>query len=259
MSDETTSGDVDAERRKHPRSPMVLRVEYPDRKEYLSDWTENVSAGGLFVCTNEPFEVGQALRVSVAFPDLLEPLVVDGVVAWQRPATAETKAGVGLRVKSDVTRRRLADLAFLAAQVPDGSGAPKSYRVLVVEDNPMVIRMFERVLKHMSSLGTTNVHLLPAGNGRMALDTLEQEGADLIITDLAMPIMDGLTLIKIVRSQPERANLPILAISCAAEDEGRASLEAGADAFVEKPFQFGAILETIICLLRRGSEPADPE
>lgn len=74
-------------------------------------------------------------------------------------------------------------------------------------------------------------------NGKEALSFLEQNPApDIIITDLIMPVMDGVSFLKHLRSQAKWSQLPCLVISGDPNDRQRA-LDSGADDFLVKPFQ----------------------
>ncbi len=79
-------------------------------------------------------------------------------------------------------------------------------------------------------------HVLTASDGREALDTLMSEPVDLVITDLKMPVMDGLELTRRLRSQPSKARIPILMVSGEGADEAQA-LEAGVSRFLPKPLR----------------------
>ena len=79
------------------RFPLVLRVDFPDQKQLL-DATENLSAGGVFVRTEQTFTQGDTVTLQVSFPGLLEPRSITGEVAWIRPSGVNAPAGVGVRI-----------------------------------------------------------------------------------------------------------------------------------------------------------------
>ena len=115
-------------------------------------------------------------------------------------------------------------------------------RVLVVDDG-MTTRDLLR-----SALTAAGYEVLTAENGEEALRTLEREGrVDLIITDVQMPGVDGITLTRRLRTDPAWSDIPIiiLTIQAHAEDIQR-GLEAGASAYLTKQdFEEGTLLETI--------------
>jgi two-component system, sensor histidine kinase and response regulator len=108
----------------------------------------------------------------------------------------------------------------------DHSGA----RVLLVEDN-LINREVALELLHGVGLA---VH--SAENGRVALEKASEMAYDLILMDVQMPVMDGLTATQMIRAQPGLGSLPILAMTSNAFNEDRqACLAAGMDDFVAKP------------------------
>lgn len=82
-----------------------------------------------------------------------------------------------------------------------------------------------------------------AANGAVALDLLTQEPFDLIVLDIMMPVLDGLTLCRMLRATPALQHLPILVVSAeTCESDARA---AGADAFLSKPYRLASVRAAI--------------
>ncbi len=237
-----------ADRRQHARYGLTLCVGCQTEADYITEWTENISAGGFFVRTDRLLSPGQAIELHVSFPGLLEEIIVTGRIAWTRPGTPLQPGGVGVEVTSDVGRRRLAELA-LKAQNARHFVRPRAYRVLVVEDNPRVTRSYERVFNHLSALVGGRVELCFAANGVDALRQLDKQPVDLVITDLYMPVMDGFTFIARLRALPAGVAMPIIVITGGRADEQARVLALGVQGFLHKPIQFGQLLETIVCLL----------
>ncbi len=102
-------------------------------------------------------------------------------------------------------------------------------RVLVVDDEPAILRFLRAGL---SAQGFT---VSEAETGRDALDAVRREAADLVVLDLGLPDMDGLDVIRTIRTSGSA--IPIIVLS-SREDEGSkvAALDLGADDFVTKPF-----------------------
>ncbi|MEO1174225.1 MAG: PilZ domain-containing protein, partial [Myxococcota bacterium] len=171
------NSSADDERRGAPRTGLRLKVSYSDRADYLHDWTENVSAEGLFVESDEERTVGDTVQLQIEFPALLEPVQVSGIVSWNRPRTALERGGFGLRVDGELARRRLAELALLASLEREQEPmAP--FRVLVVEDNDQIIAMYERVLQRANQVTAGEVVVELANNGHGAWEVLQDRGAD---------------------------------------------------------------------------------
>lgn len=113
------------------------------------------------------------------------------------------------------------------------------YRVLVVEDSPTMRQLIIFALKRIR-----NIQIEEAGDGVAGLKKLSAQSFDLVVTDLNMPIMDGLKLISLIRSDPQYGKLPIIVITTegAYEDRERA-LTLGANEYITKPIQTARILE----------------
>ncbi len=73
-------------------------------------------------------------------------------------------------------------------------------------------------------------------NGKLLLDKVAEKAPDLIVTDLEMPVRDGASVVKSVRSNPETAHIPILVFSSLASEENeRKVMSVGANRFIGKP------------------------
>ena len=114
-------------------------------------------------------------------------------------------------------------------------------RILVVEDSQTV----REVARHF--LGSAGFDVTLAINGEEGLARFQEGGFDLIMTDLDMPRMDGMTMIRAIRSAEGPDKTPILVISYKEDPEDhKAALTAGADRFVNKSeFDSKAVLSVI--------------
>lgn len=116
--------------------------------------------------------------------------------------------------------------------------ASKDLRFLVVDDFSTMRRIVRNLLKE---LGFTNVD--EAEDGADALTKLRNTAIDFVITDWNMPNMDGLELLKNIRSDAGLATTPVLMVTAEAKKENIiAAAQAGASGYVVKPFT-AAILE----------------
>ncbi len=113
------------------------------------------------------------------------------------------------------------------------------YRVLVVEDSPTMRQLIVFALKRIR-----NLHIEEAGDGVGGLKKLSAQKFDLVVTDINMPIMDGLKLVSLIRNDPQYRDVPIVVITTegATEDRDRA-LALGANEYITKPIQTARILE----------------
>ena len=116
-----------------------------------------------------------------------------------------------------------------------------SYKVLVVEDSPTMRQLIVFALKRIRGF-----QISEANDGVDGLKKLSSDKYDLILTDINMPIMDGLKLVSMVRNDPNYKETPIIVITTegATEDRERA-LALGANEYITKPIQTMKILETV--------------
>ena len=120
----------------------------------------------------------------------------------------------------------------------------KVLSVLVVDDEETVCNVVSEILE---TLGFESHRAYSAAD---ALTFLEQATPDLILTDVMMPDIDGLTLIYKIRCATESSNVPIIVFSAIATTTDRqAALNAGASAFLAKPFSSRELKEVIRPLL----------
>jgi two-component system chemotaxis response regulator CheY len=115
------------------------------------------------------------------------------------------------------------------------------YKVLVVEDSPTMRQLIVFALKRIRGF-----QIVEANDGVDGLKKLSAEKFDLILTDINMPIMDGLKLVSMVRNDPNYKETPIIVITTegATEDRERA-LALGANEYITKPIQTMKILDTV--------------
>lgn len=120
------------------------------------------------------------------------------------------------------------------------------YNVLIVEDSPTMRQLIAFALKRIRG-----VRIVEANDGVDGLKKLSSERFDLILTDINMPIMDGLKLVSLVRNDANYKAIPIVVITTegAQEDRERA-LALGANDYITKPIQPTKILDVAKNLLK---------
>lgn len=248
------------EKRAHPRFPLILAVDYPGAASTVRDYTENLSAGGLFIRTEREFEVGERIALLISFPELLEPAELEVEVVRMRPGGSSQTPGVAVWIPPDRTedRRRLERLSVAAAAQAESSRP--GYRVLLVEDNSLVAAMYASALRRLAATeGMGGLAVDVAVDGNEAYARLHaQPPIDLIITDVYMPVMSGFALVEKVRAEPRLRHLPIIVISSAGDEERERVSRLGANFFLQKPVKYQDIVATVRTLLRAGRQPGAP-
>jgi DNA-binding response OmpR family regulator len=121
-----------------------------------------------------------------------------------------------------------------------------SRRVLVVEDEPHIR---ELVALHLRLEGWTPEL---ADNGHAALDRLRSERFDLVILDIMLPGLDGLTILKALRRDSSNTDTPVLLLTARREESDKVlGLESGADDYLAKPFGVRELVARARALMRR--------
>jgi len=106
-----------------------------------------------------------------------------------------------------------------------------SKTILVVDDADYIRRLVAIILK------MEGYTVLEAENGKDALDTLEKTTIDMIITDLNMPVMDGIELVSVLRSKPAFKNIPVVMLTSEfLEFRKQTAFEAGVNEWIPKPY-----------------------
>jgi two-component system, OmpR family, KDP operon response regulator KdpE len=118
--------------------------------------------------------------------------------------------------------------------------APK---VLVIDDEPPIRKLLRM------GLSAHGYEILEAPSGRVSLELLEQKKPDLIILDLGLPDIQGLDLLRMIRSRNE--SVPIVVLSSRGDEVGKVqALDLGADDYVTKPFGMDELLARMRAALR---------
>ncbi|HWE46308.1 MAG TPA: response regulator [Caulobacteraceae bacterium] len=137
-------------------------------------------------------------------------------------------------------------------ETADAAPAARSLRVLIVEDHPvnrMILEHFLQAAGHATAA---------AEDGSIALDLLQLEQFDLVLMDVNMPVMDGLTATRRLReSAGPNTAAPVVIVSAAAHPQDRkAGFEAGADAYLNKPVDFAILADCLqdVCQGRLGDD-----
>lgn len=112
---------------------------------------------------------------------------------------------------------------------------------LVVEDSPTMRQLITFALKRVRGC-----KIVEASDGIDALKKLSAQKFDLVLTDINMPIMDGLKLVSLIRGDATHKDIPIIIITTEGADEDRKKgLALGANAYLPKPIQTAELLKLV--------------
>ena len=114
-------------------------------------------------------------------------------------------------------------------------------KILVVDDEPDIAELLQTVLEE------EGYQVIVAGNGREGLACVAEARPDLILCDVMMPLMDGVSLCRAVQAQPEYRDIPVVFMSAGRKpfsDDG-----CRYDAFLAKPFELTSVIEIVASLV----------
>ena len=118
-------------------------------------------------------------------------------------------------------------------------------RILIIEDDPSILRGLQL------NLGMEGYTVRSAMDGEVGLALARTERPDLVVVDIMLPRLDGLSVVREIRS--EDSELPVLILSAKGQESDKvAGLRLGADDYLVKPFGLKELLARIDALLRRG-------
>jgi two-component system chemotaxis response regulator CheY len=114
-------------------------------------------------------------------------------------------------------------------------------RILVVEDSPTMRQLIFFALKPIREL-----EIIEAADGLEGLKKLNQETFDIALIDINMPLMDGLKLIRMMKEDPKKRDVPIVIISTeGGADVKEKAMALGVNTYITKPIQAGNVLRTV--------------
>jgi two-component system chemotaxis response regulator CheY len=124
----------------------------------------------------------------------------------------------------------------------------KPARVLIVDDSSVMRKIVGRSLRQA---GLEAIEVLEASNGSEALSSVRENSFDLILSDINMPLMDGLEFVRQLRCIEAAKQIPVIMITTeAGEGHVVEALSLGASGYIRKPFTPDQIKERVIPLLR---------
>jgi len=237
-----------------------FKVRFGSYDEFFTQYTENISQGGLFIRTERVREVDQVIRLWLQLPGATEEVEILGRVAHVRPpaeAAAQGKtAGMGVefleiafdqkRLLSDYFRGGLRGAAKEAGAKPSNSPRLISGLVLIVEDDGLLQRKIRKLL------ASKGLEVDAVSNGVEALAQCAKRLPDLILSDIVMPSMDGWGLLRTVKAREDLASIPFVFLTTETSEASRLKgYRQGVDDFISKSTPPAEILARLDRILAR--------
>ncbi len=128
-------------------------------------------------------------------------------------------------------------------------------KILVVDDEIYIVHILD------FSLGMEGYEVVTALDGEQALEKLKSDRPDLIVLDIMMPKLDGYEICKVIKSDPETRQIPVILLSAKGRNvDQKIGFEVGADDYITKPFSPRKLVERINQLLGQAAteKPTTP-
>ncbi len=122
-------------------------------------------------------------------------------------------------------------------------------RALIIDDSSVMRKIVERSLRQA---GVALAQVMEAGNGAEALNLLRSNPVDLILSDINMPVMDGLEFVRQLKAEGLAANAPVVMITTeGSESQVVQAVSSGARGYIRKPFTADQVKEHVIAILNK--------
>jgi signal transduction histidine kinase len=176
-------------------------------------------------------------------------------VLVEAPVKADGDSGLDWAVRLSARRDfRLLDIEEAAERRTverDTDEEARPHTVVVVEDNPRIVQLIHMTLRRQFKVRA-------ALDGRKGLELIQRERPHLVVTDLMMPELDGLELVKQLRDDPRTRQIPVIMLTARGELDDRVKgLETGVSAYLVKPFSPKELVTTARRLVQAEEQAAD--
>jgi len=122
-------------------------------------------------------------------------------------------------------------------------------KILVADDEPDILKLVKYTLERHG------YEIIPAENGKVAVEFAVQQLPDLIILDVMMPIMNGYDACSKIKEQPETKNIPVIMLSAKTQQtEISRGMQSGAEGYLRKPFTPKELLAQVMEILEKGPQ-----
>ena len=240
------------EQRKGQRFAARIKVRFRSVDELVTAYTEDVSRGGLYVTSSQQLAPGTDVQLSLELPDGAAPALVPARVAYalnEEEARAQGRSpGMGMQfLEEHVAPLAERIAAFLSKTIGSGEyERPEPVRALVVDDSEVSRKAI------VGALESFGHQVVAAEHGLDALGKAMKDPPDVVLTDVAMPVMDGWQLLRLLRARDTTRNVPVIFLTALDTEEDRIKgYELGVDDFVAKPFAPDELAARVVRIVMR--------
>jgi two-component system, chemotaxis family, chemotaxis protein CheY len=125
----------------------------------------------------------------------------------------------------------------------------QTLKTLIVDDSSVMRKIVARALQQC---GVNSAEIIEAGNGAEALDVVRRERLDLVLSDINMPVMDGLEFVRQLQSVDNARGVPVVMITTeGSESHVMEAISCGARGYIRKPFTPEQMKQHVLPLLRK--------
>lgn len=249
------------EHRKFDRATAVIKVNYSTHGDLKMDYAQNISRGGLFLATENHFELGQDIELHLNTSGLKNAIAVPGVVRWVGERGTPPVKGIGVQFKLDdpKIKERIDRMVNVVDEPIKATLAEtmeaQSVQVFILDPNDFASKMYADGIYKMARRGEGDLSG-PVEVSRFTTpedlnNTLDERPCNALIIELKSNEFDGVAVIKSLRERFGES-LPIFAISRPFPRDRYEALEAGATAFLNKPLQMRTLFNTLLICLQEG-------
>ena len=180
--------------RLNKRYNAVFKVEYDSYKDFLTDYTENISLGGTFIITKENFKIGEKFRVMLSFPKIIKPIPIDVEVVWtyEENFDDEVKKGVGVKFlfNDEYHKKKFNKLIEIISRKYESEKGNKVIKMLFYHGNRFIKSSFIDIIKNINNLDkykNINFIIRNVENRNDIIQDFLSEDFDIVTLDTTLP------------------------------------------------------------------------
>lgn len=147
-------------------------------------------------------------------------------------------------MKNESPNKNILPLTYIEDDDKQKKRASTKFKILIVDDD-------DDIRKYLSDELNSDFHIIESGDGKEALDLVFKTKPDLVLSDIMMPGIDGISLCRKIKQNVTLNHIPVILLTAKIEDEDNLdALENGADSYMTKPFNIEILKRTIFNLIR---------